>query len=773
MIDKPQNLDDTENIFRLKSGDKLANYQIIKKIGVGGMGEVFEATDIKLKRKVAIKVLPPAFSKNRDYLYRFEREAQSIAALKHQHIVTLYSMEQQDQLHFLTMELVDGNKLTSIIDTDGLPLQRLYNWAESIVGGVASAHQSGIAHRDLKPDNIMIDENNEIKILDFGLAKLMSSEMVDETITVSQQEVSEVGKIFGTIPYMSPEQTEGQNIEVSSDIFSLGIILYEMATGKHPFRRPTQAATISAILTHTPPSVDSIRPELNFEFSQIIHRCLEKKPFNRYTSAKELCLALKNIKKENSSMHTVHTSNSSQLKKSVAVLPFSNMSADVENEYFSDGVTEEIINALGQLKNLRVAARTSSFFYKNKQVDIKDVGEKLNVDSILEGSIRKAGNKIRISVQLINVGDGYNLWSEKYDHELEDIFEVQEKIAQAITQKLKVTLTDSEEKTLVKPGTANMSAYDFYLKGRFYWEQRGKKLITALKYFNQAIAIDPNYAMAYVGIGDSYQMMGLYGIMRPDECMPKAKEAALKALELDETLAEAYTTLAMVNVLHDRDWGSAENAFRKTIELKPNYSQARYWYAFWYLHIYKTDPKAAKVEADRAVATDPLAVLPAMHKLLIYMVNDEYEYVLSELDELIKRDPQILKTYWWVKGYCLTMLGETKKALDTCEDSLDTDNRHQWTIAYAGFILAKCGQKEKAEKLYQNFLETAKKKYIAPYPLCIIPMALGRIDEALDQFEKGVEINDPAILLTKNWTMFEDFHSNPRYINLMKKAKLM
>ena len=773
MIDKPLNPDDTENIFRLKSGDKVANYQIIKKIGVGGMGEVFEAQDIKLKRKVALKILPPTLSKNRDYLIRFEREAQSIASLKHPNIVTLFSMEQEEQLHFLTMELIEGSKLTSMIDTDGLPLSRLYKWCEAIVEGVASAHQSGIAHRDLKPDNIMIDEHTHIKILDFGLAKLMSSDVLDNTQTVSQQDISQVGKIFGTIPYMSPEQTEGENIELASDIFSLGIILYEMATGKNPFRRPTQTATISAILTHTPPSVETIRLEINFEFSQIIDRCLQKKSFNRFASAKELLKAIQNIEKENSSSHMMQSSDNIRIEKSVAVLPFSNLSADVENEYFSDGVTEEIINALGQLKNLRVAARTSSFFYKNKQVDIKDVGEKLQVDSILEGSVRKAGKKIRISVQLINVADGYNLWSEKYDHELEDIFDVQEKIAQAITQKLKVTLTSSEEKTIVKPGTANMSAYDLYLKGRFYWEQRGKKLITALEYFNQAIEIDPNYAMAYVGIGDSYHMMGLYGILPPNESMPKAKEAALKALELDETLAEAYTTLAMVNVLHDRDWASAENAFRKTIELKPNYSQARYWYALWYLYQYKEDVKEAKIEAQRAVDIDPLAVLPVVHQLLIYTMNDEYDYVLREMEELTKRDPQIAKTYWWMPGFCYAQLGDKKNALKYCEKSLDTSNRHQWTIAYSGYIMAKCGQEETARKLYQNFLETAKTKYISPYPLCIIPMAFGDIDEALGHVERAVAINDPALFLTKKWSMLSAFHDNPRYIALMKKAKLM
>lgn len=771
MIDNPQ--EETNQYIRLKAGDVLANYLILRKIGVGGMGEVFEAKDSKLHRKLALKILPYSHSKNKENILRFEREAQSIAALIHPNIVTLYTMEEHNNLHFLTMELVEGNKLTSLIDSDGLPFNQLYDWAENLSLAVATAHKQGIAHRDLKPDNIMINDQGQLKILDFGLAKLMVDNQQDDTIEVSNQEISKAGHIVGTVPYMSPEQLEGKDIQTSSDIFSLGVILYEMTTGANPFRKASQAATISSILTFHPPLVETIRNDVSFEFSQIIKKCLQKEPSDRFKNAHELYTAIQNFKQGITSSFIVQSIDKSPIEKSIAVLPFTNMSADVENEYFSDGVTDEIINALGQLKNLRVAARTSSFYYKNKQVDIKDVGEKLQVDNILEGSIRKAGNKIRISAQLINVSDGYNLWSEKYDHELEDIFEIQEKIAKAITEKLKVTLTGSEENTIIKPGTNNLSAYDLYLKGKFYWEQRGKKLITALEYFTKAIELDPGFAMAYVGLSDSYHMMGLYGIKHNEACMPLAEKYANKALELDESLAEAYTSLGMVNILYTHDWAAAENAFRKTIELKPHYPQARYWYALWYLYLHKEDLREAKLEAKRAVEIDPLAVLPIAHQLLIYMMEDEHDFVLTVMDEITKRDPQVLKTYWWMKGYCLARSGQFKRALDICQDNLNVQSRHPWTIAYGGYILAKCGKQDKAQELYNDFLEVRKQNFISPYPLSIIPQALGDLDTAIKHLEEAVEINDPAILLTKKWGMFEALRDDPRYYPLLKKAKLI
>jgi len=759
-----------DSLINLKPGSKLSHYRIIDKIGVGGMGEVYLAEDSKLHRKIAIKIIPPHLASIPEHKNRFEREARAVAAIKHPNIVTLYSIENTKEFSFITMELVEGKKLSNLV-TEGLTQKEILDIAISLTDGVGSAHRKGIAHRDLKPDNIMIDNENRLKILDFGLAKLLDQKKeTDTTVSINDNDLTKSGQFFGTIAYMSPEQAESKNTDLRSDVFSLGIILFELATGHHPYRGSSPAATISAILLQEPTEMKLLKPELSDDFVRIIKKALNKKPEERFQSALEMHNELTALHTKSISGVNIKRSDLNIQNNSIAVLPFTNMSADPENEYFSDGITEEIINTLTQLKNLRVAARTSSFYFKNKTDDIKEIGNKLNVDTVLEGSVRRAGGKIRITAQLISVKDGYHLWSERYDRGMEDIFAVQDEIAQTIAKKFEITLTKSEKKELIKQGTDNVQAHDLYLRGRFYWEQRGKKLQNALNFFSQALKLDPNYALAHVGIGDAYHMMGLYGILPPGECMPRAKEAALKALKINNSLSEAHTTLAMVSLLYDRDWATAEKMFRRSIELNPNYVQARYWYAYWYLYIYKGNVEDAITEVKKAIELDPLAVLPTMHYTLILWMEGRYQEVLEITKEFEEQDPVAFRSYWWVKGSCHVELKEYDKALATCPDSLDISKRHQWSIAFHGYILASAGMINEAKELYERFKEQAKEKYISPFPLSIIPLALRNIEESLSILEKSIDIRDCAIIMARKWVMHSKLHDDPRFKSILIKA---
>jgi serine/threonine protein kinase/Tfp pilus assembly protein PilF len=756
--------------INLKQGSQLSHYRIIGKIGVGGMGEVYSAEDTKLQRKIAIKIIPPHLASIPEHKTRFEREAQAVAAIKHPNIVTLYSIENAKEFSFITMELVGGKKLSEIL-SENLTQEQIREIAISLTEGVGSAHKKGIAHRDLKPDNIMIDNDNRLKILDFGLAKLLDQKKEsDNTVSIKDDNLTKSGQFFGTIAYMSPEQAESKKTDLRSDVFSLGIILFELATGQHPFRGSSPAATISSILLKDPPVIKTLKPELSDKFEKIIYKALIKNPDDRYQSAQEMYLDLKHVLGNLNSSSTVKQTEQASLRNSIAVLPFANISADPENEYFSDGITEEIINSLTQLKNLRVAARTSSFFFKDKTIDIKEIGNKLNVETVLEGSVRRAGGKLRITAQLINVQDGYHLWSERYDRGMEDIFAVQDEIAQTIAKKFEITLTKSEKNDLVQQGTENVQAHDLYLRGRFYWEQRGKKLQNALNFFSQALELDPNYALAHVGVGDAYHMMGLYGILPPEECMPKAKEAALKALKINNSLSEAHTTLAMVSLLYDRDWATSEKMFRRSIELNPNYVQARYWFAYWYLYLYKGNTEEAITEVKKAIDLDPLAVLPTMHYALILWMEGRYKEVLEITKEVEQRDPVAFRQYWWVNGSCYAELNEYDKALSTCPDSLDIVKRHQWSVAFHGYILATVGMKKEAEELHTKLIEQSNEKHISPFPLSIIPLALGNNEESLSILEKSIDVRDSAIIMARKWVMHSKLHDDPRFKSILIKA---
>jgi len=615
-------------------GETLARYKIVDKLGEGGMGEVYLAEDTELDRKVALKMLPTEMAGDPERLERFRREAKAVAALNHPNIVTIYSIEESDGTQFLTMEHVEGESLDQMLPPTGMPLAKVFDIAIPLADALATAHERGIVHRDLKPANIMVNKEGRVKVLDFGLAKLTQDDSVEGTegdltqIPTRIATLTGEGMVMGTAPYMSPEQVEGRAMDHRTDIFSLGVLLYELATGRRPFSSDTSAGLISAILRDTPSSVTEINPGLPRHLARIVQHCLEKDPEARYQSAKDVRNELRSLRREVDSGTVTTGSGVSlaepplgepQTKKglglwvalaaaallilaigwwvgrgcgsepkgstsspeatslavatqsavpSVAVLPFNNLSADPDNEYFTDGLTEELIGALAKVDGLRIAARSSVFALKGSTLSVQEIGERLGVDNVLEGSVRKSGNQLRISAQLIKVADGFNLWSETYDRELEDVFVIQDEIASSIGEALQLTLAPGDDQLTQAGRSTDIRGYDFYLRGRGYFRRRTREDIeSARQMFIRAIEIDPEYAPAYAGLADTYTEFWR-NYESTDENLEKADQASLKAVEMDPDLAEAHAARGYA-LGQQRKFEAARQEFETAISLNP------------------------------------------------------------------------------------------------------------------------------------------------------------------------------------------------------------
>ena len=531
----------------LTPGTTLGPYAILAKLGAGGMGVVYTAHDPRLKRQVAIKLLTPDLTRDETAKQRFLQEAQAASALDHPNICTIYEINQTDdgQL-YLVMAYYEGEMLKQRIERGPLALEDAIDIATQVGQGLAKAHAAGIAHRDIKPANLMVTADGTVKILDFGLAKLAGAEGVTQT-----------GTTVGTVAYMSPEQARGEEVDHRTDIWSLGVVLYEMLTGQQPFRGENLLVISGAIQQDQAPALTGASSVLN----GIVSRALHKSRWQRYQAVTGLLGELRNAK------GPATPAPSQPDMPSIAVLPFDNMSADPEQQYFCEGMAEEIINALTALDGLHVASRTSAFLAKAKHFDIAEIGIRLKVGAVLEGSVRKAGNRLRVTAQLINVSDGYHLWSERYDREMDDVFAVQDEIALSVVEQLKVKLLGVSGASLVKRPTDDLEAYHFYLKGRYHLNQRTEDALNrGIQFFEEALARDPNYAGAYAGLADGYTLLGPAGYGEgQSNTMARARTCATKALELDDRLAEAHSALGFLRFRLDWDWTHAEAELRRAI----------------------------------------------------------------------------------------------------------------------------------------------------------------------------------------------------------------
>jgi serine/threonine protein kinase/Tfp pilus assembly protein PilF len=654
-------------------GKQIAHYKITGELGGGGMGVVYKAEDTKLGRDVALKVISPERSVSENDKARLLREAQSAAALRHPNICTVFEIGEEEGLAFISMDFVPGRRLEEIVECGPLETDRALGIAHQIAQGLQAAHDKNIVHRDIKCANVMIDEDDQVTILDFGIAKLPGRPQTGED------------KTFGTIAYMSPEQTRGGAVDHRSDIWSLGVCLYEMLSGRLPFEGQHNTAVVYQIVNQHPPSLTSVGMDVPKSVTRIINKALEKDPDDRYQLADQMLADLKLAIKELQS----GTAADGMSQPSVAVLPFTNMSADKEQEYFCDGIAEDIITSLSQVEGLRVAARTSSFALRDAQLDVREVGRKLAVETILEGSVRKSGDQLRITAQLINVSDGYHLWSERYDRKLEDVFAIQDEIGYNIVQALKVTLTDREKRAMEKVPTTDMEAYEFYIRGRQHFFSMGAKgLEYARNMFTSAIIRDPNYALAYCGLADCYSL--IYQYYDSDRSnVENAKTASRKALDLDNELAEAHASYGLAVSIDER-YEEAEKRFERAIELSPKLFEAYYFFA-------RATRSQGKLEKAAELFSMAGAVRPEDFQAPI-LAGDTYRG-LDRPDQMMESfvrglavatahleyQPEDARA-WYLGAHANLELGDKKEALIWCEKAMQLAPEDAATLYNAGCL---------------------------------------------------------------------------------------
>jgi serine/threonine protein kinase/Tfp pilus assembly protein PilF len=740
-------------------GQTISHYKILEKLGEGGMGVIYKAEDTTLKRAVALKFLSPQAVGTEEDKTRFVQEAQAAAALNHPNICTVYEIDEYEDRSFIAMECVKGESLKAKIKSGPLGLDEAVEIAAEIAEGLQEAHSKGIIHRDVKSANIMLTATGRVKVMDFGLAK-----------SSGRTQLTRSGTTVGTVAYMSPEQGRGEPVDHRTDIWSLGIVLYEMLTGELPFKADYEQATIYRIINEEPPSLKDRRSDVPKKLERIIEKALAKSTTERCESAEAFKKDLESIITTGRPGTMGRKATTPESKPSIAVLPFRDMSSQRDQEYFCEGIAEELINALVKLKGLRVAARTSAFQFKGHESDIKAIGHKLEVKTVLEGSIRKSGNRLRITAQLINVEDGFHIWSEKYDRNLDDIFAIQDEISLAIVDRLKVRLLGEERSALIKRHTADREAQSLYLMGLYFWNRRHEGgMKKAMECFHQAIDKDPDYALAHVGVADTYNITGMFGYLPPKEAFPKAKEAATKALEIDGTLGEAHASLGFARTFYDWDWSAAENEFMRAIELSPNYATAHEWYGIYLSAMGRSDEGIA--EAEKARDLDPLSLIVNAVVGLLYYFAGRYEESIANQKKTLELDPNfLLANTWIVLAYVGN--GMCDRAVRTMSRVQKSAAEHPFTLGYYGYSYGACGQDEDALRVLDILNELAKTRHVSPMHQAHTLIGLGRIDEAFDLIERARVERDPLLALTKAGPFYGTHLSDTQRKELLRKSGL-
>jgi eukaryotic-like serine/threonine-protein kinase len=719
-------------------GKRIGPYHLTARIGAGGMGEVYKARDTRLDRTVAVKVLPTHVAHDSQARERFEREARSVAALNHPHICTLYDIGSCDDVDFLVMEYVDGETLHG-----PLASEEVLRLALQIASALGAAHRQGILHRDIKPGNVMVTASG-VKLLDFGLAKSMDVGK-DATVTGT-------GTVLGTVAYMSPEQAKGCRLDARSDIFSFGAVLYEMLSGTRAFSGTTTPEVLSAVLRDDPPPLWPTSP-----VEPVVRKCLAKQPGDRYQTIDEVLDALRSV-----------VMSPTKEAPSIAVLPFSSMSADADNEYFSDGIAEEIINALFQLDGLRVAARTSSFSFKGKSIEAGEIARRLNVRHLLEGSVRKAGSRVRVTVQLVDAAKGFQIWSERYDRELADIFDVQDEITRAIVRRLKVALAIEDADRLVKVTTTNMEAYQAYLKGRAMLYRRGPWIAPALASLKKAVDLDRSYAQAWAGLADAYTVQCYSGLRRPEEAMPAALDAATRALEIDPGSAEAHNALACASLLWERDFKRAEREFLEALALNPKYIQARCWYGLFFLQWTAARFDEGLAEVWQAFEADPLSAYVTMVVSFALATVGRFEEALIYAKTAVEQDPQSFVGRWEL-AFAHRWNDQYDEALALLE-TLWTESPVTWVAMQLVPTYAKLGRFEQARVIYDQLLARRDHEYVPPFALAICASGLADHEAALTFSAAAVEGRDVMLGLFQLWIPdLDPLRADPRFARLVEQ----
>lgn len=781
-------------------GRTLGHYQIISLLGAGGMGEVYRARDLRLDRDVAVKILPEHLAQDTEALRRFEREAKAVAALTHPNILAIHDFGEEQGVIYAVMELLEGETLRAKIQRGAIGWREAVEIGSAIAEGLTAAHAKGIIHRDLKPENIFLTHEGQVKILDFGIARVKRTVTPDAQTLTSANETTKHGVVMGTIGYMSPEQVKGETAEAPSDIFSLGCVLYEMLSGQRPFARGTTAEMIAAILDAEPPSFTKTGKKVPFELERVIRHCLEKAPDSRYQSARELGFDLSKALNPNNARNRAAFVSllrgkqirwiascaailillvtglflftpSSEAIDSLAVMPLQNTTDDENTEYLSEGITDALINSLSQLPQLkRVTARSTVASYKGKDIDPRIVGKDLHVRTVLTGKLTKRGDELLLRAELVNTSDGSRLWGDSIQRKYSEAVLIQTELARLIADKLRLKLSSTEQQRLAKQPTENAEAYRLYVAGRHYSQLRtAEGTRRGIELLKQAVQLDPAYALAHAGLAASYYDASSLFI-QPGEAMPKMKAAAKQALQLDETLAEAHTALAQVLALYDWEWGVAEKELKRALELNPGYAQAANLNGV--VLINQGRLAEALIQFQRARELDPLSSVNTAYIAYCHYLARNYSLSVAESKKLIESDRTFITGHVNL-ALAYVQLGRFAEAEAEFNQWQALDPGSPYPQAFRAHLYTQSGKPEVARQILRELLKApAGQKYIDPYFIALIYIGLGDKEQAFGWLEKAFQARSEDLLNSKSEPRLDSLRDDPRFKDLLFRMRL-
>jgi serine/threonine protein kinase/Tfp pilus assembly protein PilF len=781
-------------------------YQVIEELGHGGMGRVYKVFDTKIKEKVALKFIKPEVASDKGTIERFSNEIRLARRIRHKNVCGMFDFGEAEGAHFITMEYVHGEDLKSLIHMSGsLSLGMLLSVGKQVCEGLAEAHGLGVIHRDLKPQNIMIDKNGNAKIMDFGIAR-----------SVKDKGMTGPGVMIGTPEYMSPEQSEATEVDHRSDVYSLGVVLYEMATSHVPFEGETVLSIAMKHKGEVPRNPKQLNASLPDDLSNVILKCLEKDKDKRYQNAADVHSELEKIEKglpiterfvlDRKPMTSKEITAKIRIKKlippvltgaviglaalaywqfipkkqappmparksSIAVLSFADLSHSKNNEYLCDGISETLINALTNIEGLWVPATTSAFFFKGKAQDIREIGQKLGVDNVLEGSVQVAGDNLRVTARISNIQTGRQVWSDIFNRKMADIFAIQDDIAKAIVTALKIKLLGEKGAPLIKKHTQNYEAYRLYLHGLNSWNKRGEaNLINSVEYFEKAIALDPNYALAYAGVADAFSILGNNALWPAEKAYPKAKAAALKALEIDNGLAEAHTSLAAIMQDYDWDFVGAEKEFIVAIALAPGYATAHHWYALFLLTSGHHEEAIREINIARNL--DPLSPRISANVGLVHYLARQYSQAIEELNKALEEGLISGALYAYI-GWAYEAVGNYGEAVQSYLQNVKLSGNSEARDNGIACCYALMGRREEASKILNNIIEYSKVNYESSVNIAEVFACLGETNQVFAWLETALMKRDPNLIFyPKYHHRFDPIRSDPRYEALLHKVGL-